>query len=364
MKVGSDKGYLRLRFSYAGKRYALTLGLPDTKVNRVFAQQKAAQIELDIISGNFDPKLEKYKPQRAKPEKTVLGSVHAWFAQFAQEQIKDKGLNKGSVHRYSATQKHLEKFFKEKSVNAIDETAARGFVDYLKKKVTTRTAKDYLILVQAFWKWGMDKQGLKQNPWSTLVAGVKPPRKQKVRPFTVAEVQAILAAFRGDRYYNHYADFVTFLFGTGCRFGEAVALKWKHIADDCKSAWIGESVSRGIRKTTKTGKDRTINLTPKIMAMLLDRKPNPCDPEALVFPAPKGSHISDHTFRRRAWKTILAHLEIQYRKPYATRHTAISQALANGANPLAVAEETGHDPETLFKWYASVIAPQAVMVEF
>ena len=180
----------------------------------------------------------------------------------------------------------------------------------------------------------------------------------------MAEVQAILAAFKTDRYYRHYADFVAFLFGTGCRLGEAVALQWKHVADDCSTVWIGESVSRGIRKTTKTGKDRTLTLTPKMAALLEDRKPANVSPERLVFPAPSGKPINDHTFRRRAWKTIINRLGIDYRKPYATRHTAISHALANGANPLAVAEETGHDPQILFNHYASVIRRSAVMVEF
>jgi integrase len=98
--------------------------------------------------------------------------------------------------------------------------------------------------------------------------------------------------------------------------------------------------------------------------MLAARKPTSQDLEALVFPAPSGKPINDHTFRRRAWKKILTRLEIGYRKPYSTRHTAISHALANGANPLAVAEETGHDPQILFKHYASVIQKSAVMVEF
>jgi integrase len=255
VKVENDDGRLRLRFSYAGKRHTLALKLPHSSVNQVFAQQKAAQIELDIISGNFDPTLAKYKPQSAKPKPSTPGSVCALFEQFTQEQIKVKGLHKGSLCRYAATRKHLERYFKEKIMDAIDDASARGFVDYLKKKVAMRTAKDYLILVQALWKWAMEKHGLKQNPWAGLVAGVKPPRKQKVKPFAIAEVQAIQAAFRADLHYCHYADFVTFLFGTGCRFGEAVALQWKHIADDFSTVWIGESVSRGVRKTTKTGKD-------------------------------------------------------------------------------------------------------------
>lgn len=364
VKVENDDDRLRLRFSHAGKRYAMALGLPDSAINRLVAQQKAAQIELDIVSGNFDTTLKKYKPQKESSHNLEQRTVGELFATFAHEQVQDKGLYEGSQCRYNATQKHLEKFFQGKTVAAIDETAAKGFIKYLRKKVSERTTKDYVTLVQAFWKWAVEKQYSQSNPWSSLVAGVKPPPKQKVKPFTIAEVQAIQAAFKDDPYYHPYADFVAFLFGTGCRFGEAAALQWKHVADDFKTVWIGESVSRGTRKTTKTGKARTVNLTSKIATMLRERKSEESKSEDLVFPAPTGIPINDHTFRRRAWKTILAKTGISYRKPYATRHTAISQALASGANPLAVAEETGHDPETLFKWYASVIQPQAVMVEF
>ena len=64
INIESDKGWLRLRFSCQSKRYAFALGLPDSKVNRKVAEQKAKQIELDILSGNFDSTLKKYKPER------------------------------------------------------------------------------------------------------------------------------------------------------------------------------------------------------------------------------------------------------------------------------------------------------------
>ncbi len=54
VQVGADKGWLRLKWIYQEKRYALTLGLPDSNVNKTVAQQKAHQIELDIASGHFD----------------------------------------------------------------------------------------------------------------------------------------------------------------------------------------------------------------------------------------------------------------------------------------------------------------------
>ncbi|MEL6382369.1 MAG: tyrosine-type recombinase/integrase [Cyanobacteria bacterium J06626_18] len=362
VKVENDEGRLRLRFSYGGKRHTIAVGLPDSQINRIVAQQKATQIELDIASGNFDSTLKKYKPPKASSKKPATATVPGLFQKFMDTQSKAKDLQVGSLCRYTATLRHLEAFFPKESPDGIDAKSAENFARYLKRQVADRTAKDYLILVQSCWNWA--EQTVEHNPWSAVLNQVKPAPKQKVKPFTLAEVQAILTEFGTNRYYQHYADFVAFLFGTGCRFGEAAALRWRHIADDYSTVWIGESVSRGVCKTTKTGKDRTVTLTAKVAAMLAARKPKHADPNALVFPAPKGSYINDHTFRRRAWSRILDKLKIHYRKPYATRHTAISHALANGADPLAIAEQTGHDPQILFKHYASVIRKTAVMVEF
>ncbi|MGB3293149.1 MAG: tyrosine-type recombinase/integrase [Phormidesmis sp.] len=330
VKVENDEGRLRLRFSYGGKRYAMAIGLPNSSVNRMVAQQKASQIELDIASGNFDPTLKKYKPARGS-KKSSDAQVAGLFRKFMAAQVKAKGLEKGSLCRYDAVLKHLEKFFKHKDAEAINELDAQAFVEYLRSKVSERSVKDYMILVQSCWIWA--EKTLPDNPWHSVLKQVKPAPKQKVKPFTAEEVQRILEGFACDRHYQHYTDFVTFLFGTGCRFGEAAALKWKHLASDFSTVWIGESVSRGIRKTTKTGKDRIVMLPEKVVEMLVARKNNAYRPDDLVFPAPKGEEINDRGFRRRAWRKVLEKLEIEYRKPYATRHTAISHALAKGANP-------------------------------
>jgi integrase len=54
-----------LVFTYAGKRHYLSTGFQDTPTNRKLAEMKARQIELDILSENFDSTLAKYKPQVA-----------------------------------------------------------------------------------------------------------------------------------------------------------------------------------------------------------------------------------------------------------------------------------------------------------
>ncbi len=345
VSIENHQGRLRLRFRYEGKRQALAIGLPDSAVNRIVARQKASQIELDIASGNFDPTLKKYKPAKSA-KKAFTDRVAGLFQKFMDAQSEAKGLEAGSLCRYNAVLKHLEKFFEYKEADAVDESDARAFVKYLRTKVSERSVKNYVILVQSCWIWA--GKPLPDNPWHGVLKQIKPAPKQKVKPFTAEEIQRILEEFRGDRHYQHYTDFVTFLFGTGCRFGEVAALQWKHIADDYSTVWIGESVSRGVRKSTKTGKARTVMLTGKVAELLVGRKPKECKPNDLVFPAPQGEEINDRGFRRRAWKKVLEKLGIEYRKPYATRHTAISHALANGATPLAVAEQTGHDPQILF----------------
>jgi len=62
VSIESFQERLRLRWRFAGKRYVLSIGLPDSKINRQVAHQKAMMIELDMASGNFDCSLKKYKP--------------------------------------------------------------------------------------------------------------------------------------------------------------------------------------------------------------------------------------------------------------------------------------------------------------
>jgi hypothetical protein len=63
VQIKESNGRLQLVFSFGGKRHYLSTGFSDTHANRKLAEMKARQIELDILSGNFDPTLDKYKPQ-------------------------------------------------------------------------------------------------------------------------------------------------------------------------------------------------------------------------------------------------------------------------------------------------------------
>ncbi len=52
-------------FTFNGRRCYLSLSVSETKTHRALAGMQAKQIQLDILSGNFDATLAKYKPQAA-----------------------------------------------------------------------------------------------------------------------------------------------------------------------------------------------------------------------------------------------------------------------------------------------------------
>jgi integrase len=212
-----------------------------------------------------------------------------------------------------------------------------------------------VTLLSACWDWAIESELLTLNPWKLVARRIKPAKTTAPNPFNPGEVAKIITGFRTDRYYAYYSDYVEFMLGSGCRPGEVIALKWRHVAEDCLSVWIGEAYYRGMSKETKNTKSGTVPLSQALTRLLLKRKPARIDPEALVFPAPKGGHIHDQDFRNRAWKKVLGKLDIPYRKPYTTRSTLISYWLSQGEDPMTVAKLTRTSVKTIYEHYAGSI---------
>jgi integrase len=343
--VRSVKNRLRLVWTFCGKRYYFALELPDNKANRAIAELKAKQIERDIANDLFDPTLEKYRA--AYQRRALRTPATEIFEKYIA--YKAKTLRKRSLEKYTFTLSHLRQFFK-------DEVATEGkceqFKDWLANRMEPITLKQRISFLKSAWAWAMEKKLVTENPWMEALRQVKVPPKQRPKPFTAEERQKILVAFRQNHYYSYYADFVEFLLAAGCRPGEACALRWKHITDDCGLVWIGEAYSRGELAPTKTYEQRFLRLTSRLQDLLRSRRSPDAKPDDLVFPAAKGGYIDDHNFRNRAWKSVLEKLGIDYRKPYTMRHTFTSGALETGLSPAVVASLTGHTVETLYRHYA------------
>jgi integrase len=300
IKVSNNR--LQLVFRYAGKRYYLSTGFADTTVNRKMAEQKAKTIELDIISGNFDPTLTKYKPQSVlttehldiTPTVTPIGS-ELWRQ---YREYKASSLKETTKLHHEALAKLLDK------TPPIPITDALKIKTELEKVTTIHQTKRILTQLGAVCKWAKKHGLLDANPYEGMANDMPKYRYQlepKPNSFTEEEREQVIEAFRrhkgnwnGRGYtgfsYAHYASFVEFLFLTGCRPSEAIGLQWKQVSEDCGFISFKGAISYCYGKKvrvegSKNNKERVFPCSSRLRLLLESIKPDNCDVESFVFPS-------------------------------------------------------------------------------
>jgi integrase len=366
-----SRGWLQLRFSYGGKRHYISVGLRDTPTNRKIAEAKAKLIESDMIYERFDPTLEKYKPQTALSvtttaaplpvPKTSLLDLWKKYTQFQQAHLEETTI----IRDYGKIEKRIRKFPKPYLEDAIAIQA------HLLSEFAAETAKRTLKQLSACCNWAMRKKLISENPFKELAQEVKTKKASKVsrKPFSKECVAAIISAFEHNTYcskyspipHSYYAPYVKFLFHTGCRPEEAIALKWKHVEKN--RIYICEAVATDvrIRKTTKTDTPRYFPINEELRAVFDAVRPENPDPNALVFPARRGKEIDTHNFLNRVWRPVVEKLVEagkvkEYLPQYNCRHTFITLCLESGIISRRVADWCGTSVAVIEEHYAGAIA--------
>lgn len=357
---------LQLRFHFNGKRHYLSLGLPDNKLNRKAAEAKAKLIESDIAFERFDPTLAKYKPHSAlstitpiTPITPKISFADLWekYTHYKAPQVAASTL----ARDYGKIAKRLQAIPK----NVEDAVGVR---DWLLNKYSSEVARRTLIQLNACLNWAVKSGLAPDNPFEGMAGDIKKTvRDTSTEAFSQEERDAIITAFENNTFsskfapiaHSYYAPYVKFLFMTGCRPEEAIALQWKHISADCLRIQFKEAIpsDTGIRGDTKTGKTRTFPCNPRLQAFLQSIKPEIASSDDLVFPSPRGLVIDSHNFLNRFWKPVVDGLvkagKIEkYMPQYNIRHTFITLALENGLDAKDVARLVGNSPEIIYRHYA------------
>ncbi|MCL6434320.1 MAG: site-specific integrase [Leptolyngbyaceae cyanobacterium HOT.MB2.61] len=169
----------------------------------------------------------------------------------------------------------------------------------------------------------------------------------------------MIEAFQDNRFcslnspckHSYYVPYLKFLFLIAARPGEAIALQWKHIDFENNLIQVSEAMgknlesspyaTRKVRKETKTGETRYLPLSSDLRELLLAHKTVDAKPDSLVFIGARGKGVLDIRAFRETWKKVLNGLGLEYRKPYQTRHTALSN-IAQNHGLLAAAKVAGH----------------------
>lgn len=178
--------------------------------------------------------------------------------------------------------------------------------------------------------------------------------KDDVDPFDAIEREAILDAMTDQQHRNMFE----FLFWTGLRTSELVALTWDDIDWIHGEARINKAKTQFAdeAETTKTRKGvRDVKLLAPALKALKSQKALTFLQGGIIFRDPRTGEPwgGDEAIRQGPWKTAIRKSGVRYRRPYQTRHTYASMMLTAG-EPLGwVANQMGHaDLSMLARVYA------------
>lgn len=374
----SNKLVIRFRVNGYRKQFFIASGLKDGKRNRELVRLRRDAIATDIALGRFDATLEFYqfrasaitpagvaaKEPEAKHQYNIL-ELWQKFTDYQETQIEQTTI----LNRYAAVLRYTKKL----PTHSLAE--ASKIRDWLLFNTTKNMTWLLIMHYSQCCEWAINSNLLDHNPFEKLKT--KQPKKKTTgedyRAFTLEQRDLIIKAFEQHSKFSHYASLIKFLFWTGCRPGEAFALTWKDISEDCCRININKSCNlHRVLKSTKNGVKRVFPTHPgsKLQTLLLELKPA-SDRNSLVFTDGNGKPLSSGLVQR-AWKGnamreydypgVVQELVTDERLPYylklyATRHTFATWAITQGISPDKVAKWIGDKVETVLMCYCH---PQVV----
>lgn len=225
--------------------------------------------------------------------------------------------------------------------NRITPDGIKRAVNQLELTYSHKSMQNQRGLLSGVLSRAVDLGHLPKNP----AKGIRLPRGQEadraemriVTPAEFADVIALIA--------EHYRPFVRFLYGTGCRWGEAVALQVQDVAlPNVRIRRALKWTPEGPRIVGAT-KTKRSNRTVVVGDVMLEDLRRACEGKAgtaLVFTAPRGGSILHRTFWSRVWLPAVTHMAPRPRI-HDLRHSHASILLAAGVPIHVVQARLGHE---------------------
>jgi len=362
--INSREGRLYFDFRYKTIRCREQTSLPDTAQNRKKLETVLKRIEAEIMLGQFDyaryfpksPMLEKV--QRIEKQQSIVQAMQLTtpkFSEFARlwfEQMTPSWRHSTADSYKFYLEKRLIPYFGEMDIGDIAKSDIMQFRLEATKlnngTLKAKTVNKYIKLLKMILTEAADRYDF--TPRHLNIKALKED-KIHIDPFSIEEVNKLINTVRPD-----WRAYLIVRFFTGLRTGELDGLKWENVDFARRQILVRETYSKGRFEYTKNdGSQREVDMSKLVYDTLIQHL-GKNQKSGLVFSTRDGSPINNANFLSRVWRPLLALLEIPYRRPYQTRHTAATLWLGAGENPTWIAKQMGHtNTEMLFKVYSRYI---------
>lgn len=378
IRVHKPNGALFFDFRYRGLRCREYTLLPDTPPNRGKLEKVLAKIDEEIRAGTFvyeayfpnSKALQRLGTSAPAPEPTMTAAPMIasapdapstpTFEKFANQWLDEHSIEWRRSHiksLMSTLNGRLIPKFGQRAVDSITKSDILAFRAEL-AKVPGRGTKEGLspkrineivgVLCQIV------DEAADRLQFTAPTNGIKRlrVRKSDVNPFSLTEVQTIIATVRSD-----FRDYFTVRFFTGMRTGEVHGLKWKYVDFERGLILVRETVVLGEADYTKTdGSQREIQMSQPVRDALQRQLQVTGKLSEFVFCNHGGQPLDNKNFSDRVWYPLLRYLDLEPRRPYQMRHTAATLWLASGEAPEWIARQLGHtSTEMLFRVYSRYV---------
>lgn len=293
-------------------------------------------------SGLYDTKAEAKKNLKNFENKKVNGAKNIFFGEILKI-FMEKAERKYAKNTIKAYRSYVNNYLSNLSVVRYDKLNVlllQRFFDEI-ENLRPYTAHNVLIFCKGAVNYAIKKKIIDGYNIFDELDVIRRPQKN-VNHLNFAKMLEILSACK--KFYPKYYALLFFLFGSGARIGEAVALEK---ADYCSGAVVinKQYTANEFKRKPKTDKSiRTVYLF-SVLADVLNEHIKTLPPECkLLFPNGNGNYINPNNFRKRVWIPLLKLCGINCRiRLHDIRGSYTDLLLSNGISSKFAQNQLGHE---------------------
>ncbi|TAF07412.1 MAG: site-specific integrase [Nostocales cyanobacterium] len=377
MKQGNITSYqIRLINKYGrktigvGSNYLNALNIAsiiDEEINKMLIADDG-MIDLDQLKQIARTELDRYKDKKQGNIRVVeKDDVQVLWLKYVEY---NKSLNTWGESTVLTTIATVSSLISQCPIQKLEQKGELVKWFFSDKNRTPHTSKDRLKWIVSAVDWN-SKQGNIPRKWGIeyrdLFESIKLKNNQSsnfqddsddLDIFKVSEVYRILEALKSEQYarrqgtHKQYYWYVYFLWLTGCRPSEAIALKWDNVDLErnrikfCENQ-VNASGTIVKKQGTKTVASRYFPINEEIRQLLFS-----CSDftTGYVFRNKTNNCISQQALNG-VWRNLLEAMGIKYRVPYQLRHTMISYHANNDYPIHKLAEIVGNSEKIIKEHY-------------